>query len=337
MKITAPEFMQDILDKFSENKWDKKIITDLCFCFGYFSKADNPILSIAKYAKDKKAFYLALLRNSKVNNFWDGCKLLLKYYPELKENEPRIINIRPATELEQYYCCKNKDQIQGQTGFVGYLCGDFGKSGKEFYTSWFDGIKEFRKEDFSRFFDTVVNYLCDGDSETIKNVDDYFKRKGTLNFLESFKAACQRAFLFSKGICHIARIDFDKYVFFIKLFSPYERREYNFYIYAYVKEYFDKHLSNAIQGVERELKITFYPVLPKCGESFIDDCMQGFAKIEELDDYIEYWHNHPRIQYDNLREFLGITENEYSEYLSPSKDIYDLFASFIKARRNSYV
>lgn len=393
MKFVAPKFMQDILDKFSENEWDKKIITDLSLCFANFSKADNPILSIAEYAKDKKAFYLALLKSSKVNGFWNHCKLLLKYYPELKENEPGIINIRPATEQEQYYCWKNENQIQKQTGFVGYLRGDFGKSGKEFYTSWFDGIKEFRKEDFSQVFDTVVNYLRDGDSETIKNADDYFKKEGMFNSLESFKIACRRDYLFSKGIRHTARIDFDKYVFLIRLFSRYEGRNYNFYIYAYVKEYFDKHLSNAIRGVrfinsgykhlftipdrgtikikngydgaESERKITyiddnhffvnttcfhksefaekmemcnytFYPALPKCGKSFTDDCIQGFSNIEELDDYIEYWHNNPRIV-GSLRDFLGITEDEYSEYLSPSKDIHDLFASFIKARRCSYV
>ncbi len=48
-------------------------------------------------------------------------------------------------------------------------------------------------------------------------------------------------------------------------------------------------------------------------QNFIDGCLYGTTEIEELDDYVEYWHTH---ETDNtLRDFLGMTQYEYGEWL----------------------
>ena len=45
---------------------------------------------------------------------------------------------------------------------------------------------------------------------------------------------------------------------------------------------------------------------------FIPDCISGDAKLKDLDAYVEYWHqNQPT---PTLREFLGLTEFEYSQW-----------------------
>ena len=46
--------------------------------------------------------------------------------------------LRPLTVPERKYTYAQSSQLQGQTGNIGYLRGDFGSSGDQFYTTWFD-------------------------------------------------------------------------------------------------------------------------------------------------------------------------------------------------------
>ena len=46
--------------------------------------------------------------------------------------------LRPMTVSERKYSYVQSPQIQGQTGNIGYLRGDFGSNGNWFYTTWFD-------------------------------------------------------------------------------------------------------------------------------------------------------------------------------------------------------
>ena len=45
--------------------------------------------------------------------------------------------LRPLTVPERKYTYAQSSQLQGQTGNIGYLRGDFGSSGDQFYTTWF--------------------------------------------------------------------------------------------------------------------------------------------------------------------------------------------------------
>ena len=42
--------------------------------------------------------------------------------------------LRPLTVPERKYTYAQSSQLQGQTGNIGYLRGDFGSSGNQFYT-----------------------------------------------------------------------------------------------------------------------------------------------------------------------------------------------------------
>ena len=46
------------------------------------------------------------------------------------------LDIRPMKPEERLYIYQQSSQIEGQTGSIGRLRGDFGKSGTEFYTTW---------------------------------------------------------------------------------------------------------------------------------------------------------------------------------------------------------
>ena len=49
--------------------------------------------------------------------------------------------LRPLTVPERKYTYAQSSQLQGQTGNIGYLRGDFGSSGDQFYTTWFDTVE----------------------------------------------------------------------------------------------------------------------------------------------------------------------------------------------------
>lgn len=57
---------------------------------------------------------------------------------------------KTITSDERLYLYKQSSQISGQTGFIGYLRGDFGSNGTEFWTTWFP----FKKADRYRYYST---------------------------------------------------------------------------------------------------------------------------------------------------------------------------------------
>ena len=58
--------------------------------------------------------------------------------------ELKITSMTPADRL---YAYNQSSQLEGQTGCIGHLRGDFG-SGQEFYTSWFDHRREYKTDEF---------------------------------------------------------------------------------------------------------------------------------------------------------------------------------------------
>ena len=48
------------------------------------------------------------------------------------------MELREMTQPEQKYTYRQSHQLDAQTGCIGYLRGDFGSTGKEFYSGWFE-------------------------------------------------------------------------------------------------------------------------------------------------------------------------------------------------------
>lgn len=70
---------------------------------------------------------------------------------------------RAITKSEQKYTFKQSYQLSSQTGLIGYLRGDFGSIGKEFWTTWNDFRKDLKTDEFKAEFDDVINGLREGD------------------------------------------------------------------------------------------------------------------------------------------------------------------------------
>ncbi len=49
-------------------------------------------------------------------------------------------------------------------------------------------------------------------------------------------------------------------------------------------------------------------------KSFIDKCVGGEAMLDEIDDYVDLWHESDTE--NELHAFLGMTENEYAYWVS---------------------
>ena len=66
---------------------------------------------------------------------------------------------RPLTLVEQRYTYASSTQIEGQTGTIGHLRGDFATTGYGFYTTWFDTRPQWKSDEFKAELDTVINAL----------------------------------------------------------------------------------------------------------------------------------------------------------------------------------
>ena len=134
------------------------------------------------------------------------------------------IKTRPLTPTEQKYTYAQSMQLEGQTGTIGHLRGDFATTGYGFYTTWFDSRTQWKSDEFKADLDTVINALRE-DKGLLHNRYDMsaFAR----HFPES---AIKGNYCTEYGF----RVDTEKHAFLLRC-NP-TKGDYNFYCYCYVKE-----------------------------------------------------------------------------------------------------
>lgn len=62
---------------------------------------------------------------------------------------------------EEVSLCYGEPGSQSRPGCIGYLRGDFGRSGNEFWSNWFEGHEELKTPEFRQEFDQLINELHD--------------------------------------------------------------------------------------------------------------------------------------------------------------------------------
>lgn len=107
---------------------------------------------------------------------------------------------------------------------VGHLRGDFGRSGTEFWTSWWDHHEELKDQEFMDELDDVVNTL---------------RKSGPLKDLQSMRRFCQEHSGTRMGPQfgsenYGLRVDTDKHRYYLRCCPM--QGNYNFYIYCYKAE-----------------------------------------------------------------------------------------------------
>lgn len=61
--------------------------------------------------------------------------------------------------------------------------------------------------------------------------------------------------------------------------------------------------------------------------SFLDACLRGLTHLDEVDDWIDRWHDREDPAGDEdlaLQEYLGLTEDEYSDWVIHPNVLRDL-------------
>lgn len=150
------------------------------------------------------------------------------------------LSLRCAKENEMIYTFAQSQQLYMQTGCIGYLRGDFGH-GNEFYTAWFDTAPFRKTPEFQSEFNEVITAFRD---------DPQYR--GILHNLEDMKMLCTTRPQSKmpdrlREHSYVFRANTEKHAYLIRLFP--QKGDYNFYIYAYQREHFERHLEKAASGI----------------------------------------------------------------------------------------
>ena len=146
------------------------------------------------------------------------------------------LGIISMTPQERMYSYSQSSQLEGQTGCIGHLRGDFG-AGKEFYTSWFDHRREYKTDEFKAEFDEVVNTLREKDGL-------FFSRESMSHYCRQRpEAEMVGNFCTEYGF----KLKTDQHTYMLRCNPNYG--DYNFYLYAYVGRFLEQHMEKAKQGI----------------------------------------------------------------------------------------
>ena len=128
-----------------------------------------------------------------------------------------------ATSPDESLLFYSNEERDMEVGCIGQLRGDFGQSGKEFWTTWWDHLSELKTQDFRDAFDVFVKEL---------------REQGPLKDRGSMMAYCNcrpEARINSSWDLKVYgfRSQCGQYQFYIRCFP--HQGDYNFYIYCYSK------------------------------------------------------------------------------------------------------
>ena len=148
------------------------------------------------------------------------------------------MEIRPLTPTERKYTYAQSMQLEGQTANIGHLRGDFDSSGYGFYTTWFDTRTQWKTDEFKAELDEVINALRSDEYGLLKNrpaMNEYVRQYADSGFKGNY--CTEYGF----------RVDTEKHAYLLRC-NP-QKGAYNFYCYCFVKEWLDKHIEKAEQGI----------------------------------------------------------------------------------------
>lgn len=212
------------------------------------------------------------------------------------------MEIRPLTEAERKYTYTQSMQIQGQTGCIGHLRGDFDRNGNGFFTSWNDHRKEYKTDAFKTELDKVINALRSEEYGLLQNRSGMRKYAG-----EYPESAFEGNYCTEYGF----RADSGSHSFLIRC-NP-TPGDYNFYCYCYVTEWFNQHLRNAEKGI-RFIDSRYNELFRIAdGEKIVITDLSG-RKEERICRYIDEYHTEIGNHLYHICQFAEIMERNGAVY-----------------------
>lgn len=135
-----------------------------------------------------------------------------------------IESISPARAFEKDFTFQHSI-VPEQLGLIGHLRGDFGPSGMEFWTTFFDAVPALKTQEFKDDFDMMVNHLRSKKCGLLRN------RADMISYAEKNDTCRFDTFL---GTSYIFRIDTKSYRYYLRCLP--QKGNYNFYLWCYVKD-----------------------------------------------------------------------------------------------------
>ncbi|MDD4495550.1 MAG: hypothetical protein PHV32_14635 [Eubacteriales bacterium] len=149
----------------------------------------------------------------------------------------------PAEKEEIHLCFRLSGEGAERCGAIGYLRADFGRSGKEFYTTWFDNQAHLKSSDFKYKFDALINSLRDdGQKPPFASRDNHLAFCAANPSMTAFK---------------ITTLD---YSFYFRL-NP-NQGTYDIYCFTYDNRYLLPELAG-----QHKLPNNCFAILPSSGEA----------------------------------------------------------------------
>ena len=149
------------------------------------------------------------------------------------------LEIKPLSAEERKYTYNQSSQLFAQTGCIGHLRADMDRSGNGFYSSWEDHSPSLKTQEFKDEFDEVINALRFGDAN-----GGIFKNRSAL--ASYCYAHPETSFGDDRGEYGI-RIDTADHAYLFRL-NP-RQGEYDVYCYCYQREWLDRNIERAKNGI----------------------------------------------------------------------------------------
>lgn len=221
------------------------------------------------------------------------------------------LKIRSLTEEERKYTYAQSTQLDGQTGNIGCLRGDFGSGGNEFFTTWTDLRQRYKTDAFRENLDGVVNALRSSEYGLLESraaMTDYVRERS-----DSLFGA-------DRGPVAGFRVDTEEHAYLIRCNMV--QGDYNFYCYCYVSEFLDRHMANARQGI-RFINPHYEELfrIPDGGKIVITT--PGGEKREQACRFVEEYHTEVGNNLYHICEFAEVMQrcgNSYEPVQEKSRE-----------------
>lgn len=211
---------QDVIHRYGDKRvlWVLAATVQLSFNDGRYSRANKEWAEGFTIPLHNKRHPTVPSHPCLVDGFIDRAK-------EVSAELAAGVTAFAADEKDLFYAGDSNPERDERLGYIGRLRGDFGKSGREFWTTWMDGHADLKSKAFSRSFDDIVNTLRGSILRDYKSMEDYCK---------SHPEA-----LLSEGRRHYGfKLNTRTHTYCINCCSV--QGDYNFYIHAFNRSTLEK-------------------------------------------------------------------------------------------------
>ena len=153
--------------------------------------------------------------------------------------------IRELLGTEYLYAYTNSNEINLRTGLIGHLRCDFGKNGKEFWTSFFPYMNSF-PAGFKESLNILVNRLCGKDDYSFSRSNQILRDRQAMEEFTNNRS--NEVYLLPNSTKKYGlRVECRGFTYIINFYP--QVGDYNAYIYCYKTEHLDEHLKKSSKGI----------------------------------------------------------------------------------------